>query len=481
MEKKMEQSSAKNPNPVLSVSVDGTVLYSNKAGEPLLHEWNVKFGEKLPSSIRDIVQRVLSQNRPEKIEVNAGKKIYLTSFQNLPEECVNIYGFDISDYKGIEVRLSEAHEIIKIQSEELQVSNEELRVQSDELNEADALLHDSVIGFRTLAENSPDLITLFDRQDCCIYANSAAKRFDIPLIAEFYVWSVNELIDKTNSKVEINPEIMKLSEKQRKNAFTTGKSEVMVFHYVSSEGKKYWFDTKVIPEFANNEVVAVLVISRDITVIKEAEATPKSSNLYNRILIEASPDPLVIIGNDGNVTDVNKATEQATGYSRNDLIGTYFAQYLTEPDHAISAFINVCTHGELRDCALEIKHRDGHITPVLCNASVYKDENGKVIGVFVAARDITELKKAEKALKKAHDGMEVIVKERTAELEKAYISLKENERSLAEAQRIAHIGNWDWDIETDKTYWSNELYRLSQNSNQFYNWIMSNVDFKFRS
>ena len=160
------------------------------------------------------------------------------------------------------------------------------------------------------------------------------------------------------------------------------------------------------------------------------------------------------------MTDVKKATEQVTGYSRNDLIGAYFAQYLTEPDNAISAFIHVCTHGELRDCALEIKHRDGHITPVLCNASVYRDENGKVIGVFVAARDITERKKAEKALKKAHDSLEERVKERTEELEKAYISLKESEKSLAEAQRMAHIGNWVWDIKTDKAYWSEEMYRI---------------------
>ncbi len=45
---------------------------------------------------------------------------------------------------------------------------------------------------------------------------------------------------------------------------------------------------------------------------------------------------------------------------------------------------------------LEIKHKNGHVTPVLYNASVYRDENGEVIGVFAAARDITERKKAEK-------------------------------------------------------------------------------------
>ena len=106
METKMEQSSATNPNPVVSVGKDGTVLYSNAAGEPLLHEWGVGVGEKLPSSIGDFVQRAISRNSPEKMEVKAGKRVYLVAFHPLPEEGhVNIYGFDISDQKELEEKL----------------------------------------------------------------------------------------------------------------------------------------------------------------------------------------------------------------------------------------------------------------------------------------------------------------------------------------------------------------------------------------
>jgi len=72
-----------------------------------------------------------------------------------------------------------------------------------------------------------------------------------------------------------------------------------------------------------------------------------------------------------------------------------------------------------------------------------------------------------------------MVEERTAELEKAYNSLKENEKGLAEAQKMAHIGNWEWDIVADKAYWSDEMYRIfgrdSQESapsyNEFLNYI----------
>ena len=57
----MEQFPAKNPNPVLRAGKDGTILYSNVAGEPLLHEWGVNIGEKLPQHIENIVHRVISQ------------------------------------------------------------------------------------------------------------------------------------------------------------------------------------------------------------------------------------------------------------------------------------------------------------------------------------------------------------------------------------------------------------------------------------
>ena len=55
--------------------------------------------------------------------------------------------------------------------------------------------------------------------------------------------------------------------------------------------------------------------------------------------------------------------------------------------------------GLVRDYPLEIRHRDGRVTPVVYNASVYRDEAGQVVGVFAAARDITAQKRAEAELR----------------------------------------------------------------------------------
>jgi PAS domain S-box-containing protein len=128
---------------------------------------------------------------------------------------------------------------------------------------------------------------------------------------------------------------------------------------------------------------------------KRAEEAVRRVNAYNRSLVEASLDPLVTIGPDGKITDVNAATEAVTGRTRAALIGTDFSDYFTEPERARAGYQQVFREGLVRDYPLGLRHRDGCITSVLYNASVYRDESGRVIGVFAAARDITERKCAE--------------------------------------------------------------------------------------
>jgi PAS domain S-box-containing protein len=138
----------------------------------------------------------------------------------------------------------------------------------------------------------------------------------------------------------------------------------------------------------------------------EAEAgrqAARLASLYNRSLLEASLDPLVTIGPDGKITDVNTATETVTGHTRAELIGTDFSDYFTAPEQARAGYQQVFREGLVRDYTLEVRHRDGHTIPVLYNASVYRDETGEVVGVFAAARDITERKLAEEALQQSAD------------------------------------------------------------------------------
>src|SRR5450631_3389544 len=115
---------------------------------------------------------------------------------------------------------------------------------------------------------------------------------------------------------------------------------------------------------------------------------------YARSLIEASLDPLVIISTEGVITDANEATIKVTGVPRDKLIGTAFSDYFTDPDKANEGYQRVFEHGLVTDFPLTLCHRNGTLTEVLYNASVYRDADGEVLGLFAAARDVTEQRKA---------------------------------------------------------------------------------------
>ena len=149
--------------------------------------------------------------------------------------------------------------------------------------------------------------------------------------------------------------------------------------------------------------------------VKERTKKLELASLYARNLIEASLDPLVTISAKGKITDVNRATELATGCSRKELVGSDFSGYFTEPKKAEEVYQHVFTEGFVRDYPLAVKHKSGKTTDVLYNATVYRNQAGEIQGVFASARDITEQKKAE---------------ERSQEVR----------RQLKDAERLAAIG-----------------------------------------
>lgn len=115
---------------------------------------------------------------------------------------------------------------------------------------------------------------------------------------------------------------------------------------------------------------------------------------------------------------------------------------------------------DVRNVEFDVLLPSGEWRGLLGSASPLHDPDGRVRGSVGTFIDITERKRVEEALKEAYHSLEENVKERTAELKEAYNSLMENDRRLSEAQKMAHIGNWDWNIITDKVYWSEEMYRI---------------------
>lgn len=151
----------------------------------------------------------------------------------------------------------------------------------------------------------------------------------------------------------------------------------------------------------------------------------KIASEYSRSLIEAIRDPLFTISPAGIITDTNDASIQATGVLKENLIGSEFSQYFTEPKLAKKNYLEVFEKGYVVDFPLTIQ--EGELMDVLFNGSVYKNEKGEVIGAVVIARDITESNKVAKELGISKEFAELA-------LEKAEMSQIEAENNTKIAQ-----------------------------------------------
>jgi PAS domain S-box-containing protein len=185
------------------------------------------------------------------------------------------------------------------------------------------------------------------------------------------------------------------------------------------------------------QVVGAFADARDITERRHAEQKIKDLQRYNRGLIEASLDPLVTFDQEGIILDVNKATVNATGRTREELIGTPFATYFTDPEKARKGAMLVFEAGEVRDYELIMEAADGTRAIVAYNASVYSDETGQVVGAFAAARDITELKRSEAEVRKERDK----VKETMEKLIETQDRLIRSERFAAIGEAAAYLSH----------------------------------------
>jgi PAS domain S-box-containing protein len=136
----------------------------------------------------------------------------------------------------------------------------------------------------------------------------------------------------------------------------------------------------------------------------------KASEERYRSLIEASLDPLVTISTEGKITDMNQATVNITGISREKITGTDFFEYFTEPQNAREVYQEVFAKGSVADSPLTLRHKNGKLTDVLFNGSVYKDDKGQVLGVVIVARDVTAQKRFENELIEAKQIAEAAVK-----------------------------------------------------------------------
>jgi len=317
---------------------------------------------------------------------------------------------DITELKQAEEALQKNSEELYASYEQLTASEEELGANLDEMIRQGTALRESKRELSNIIEFLPDATLVIDREGTVIAWNRAMVEmtgvpaeqiigkgnyeYALPFYHERRPIAVDLVLHDDPEVVAKYPDMQKEGRSMR--------SEIFIPHFNRGRGAHLSFKASPLYDTAGNLMGAIESI-RDITDRRQAEEALRLLSAYNRSLIEAGLDPLVTINSDGKIADVNTSTEKVTGYSREELIGTDFSDYFTEPEKAREGYRKVFDDGVVRDYPLEIRHRNGTITSVLYNATIYRDEKGTVLGIFAAARDITERKRVEEALRQSEE------------------------------------------------------------------------------
>ena len=165
------------------------------------------------------------------------------------------------------------------------------------------------------------------------------------------------------------------------------------------------------------------------------EAKLRESETRVRNLLESSPDPVVVYRMDGTAAYVNPAFEETFGWSREELLGRKIDFVPEEEWPATRREIDRMLSGQTISLfETRRKNKAGDILDVQLTSTLYRDHHGNQAGNIVTLRDISEKKRAERELGKYHEQLEVIVEERTSELERSNRQLAQEveERSRAE-------------------------------------------------
>jgi PAS domain S-box-containing protein len=200
-------------------------------------------------------------------------------------------------------------------------------------------------------------------------------------------------------------------------------------------------DIAILGRFAELALVALdkarlyADVRRELTERERTEAILRESEQRYRLLLESSPDPIVLYDIQGNATYVNPAFEQTFGFTSHELLGKQ-VDFVPEENwpETKKAIENMLSGQKIHLFETKRLTKDGRVLDVQISSTLYLNRNGQPAGNIVTLRDISAQKKAEIELRKYHDQLEDLVDERTAELAKtnAKLELEIDERRRAE-------------------------------------------------
>jgi PAS domain S-box-containing protein len=254
---------------------------------------------------------------------------------------------------------------------------------------AEDALEDIARRFRRTFEAIPDPAYLWERQPdwriILIQANKAA-----------YDMTKGEIGDSISTELQkLFPEMVeKLNE-----TMDTGQTQREEMYLKLPTGEERWF----LVDHAKTDENSVLTITKDITDRKNAEEALSESEERYRSLFEDSRDAIYIRDKDGKFVDVNQAGLELYGYQKEELLNLNVVELYVNPADMFKFQQKIEETGSVRDYEIKLRKKKGTEIDALVTSTVRQASDGSILGYQGIARDITERKNAEEALRESEE------------------------------------------------------------------------------
>jgi PAS domain S-box-containing protein len=316
-----------------------------------------------------------------------------------------------------------------------------------ERKKAEYALRESEKKYRHLHESMTEAFVIVDMKGRIQESNHAYQ--------SMLGYSEEELCHLTYS--DITPEKWHALEKSiiEDQILLQGRAPIYEKEYQRKDGSVFPVElsTFLIRDEAGNPL-SMWAIVHDITERKRAEAALKESEEKYNQFFRTSRD-CVFITKDGRLIDVNDAAVELLGYSsREELLRVKVSDLYAESEAEAKHFYKIAECGYVKEYPVDFCRKDGGIRHTLVTSSARYDTNGKLIGFQGTVRDVTEQRQNEEELRKYREKLEVLVAERTKELEdktknleevntalNVLLKKRENDRKMLEENFVANIGS----------------------------------------
>ena len=253
--------------------------------------------------------------------------------------------------------------------------------------------------YRSLVESTEDSVYLVDRN--CRYLFMNEKHLSrLGLSGER-----DKFMGRPYSDFHSAEATREFAEKVNR-VFDTG---ISLQHEYKDDGGRWYLKTlSPVKDPETGRVIAVTVVSKDITRLKRTEEELKETRDYLNNIIESSADAITVVDMEGIVRDWNKGAEGVMGYRADEVIGKSNRKFFADPEEADRIMERVRREGAIKNYRTIVLRKDGKPIHISMSAALIKDKNGVPIGTVRVSRDVTKEVELEERIKAERDNLNLI-------------------------------------------------------------------------